>query len=150
MEVRQTWIAYPILAVMQQVWDVVGDDSSLKFEDYVPRIDKDKLWYISYDGYTPVGAFSIRRLNSVTWEAHANVIPSMWGSKRGTALCQQALAMAFEDTGALKFVAQVPDSSPETQKMAEAIGFSREGINTKSFLRDGVLHDQVYFGMTRK
>ncbi len=150
MEVNRTWITNPILEVMQQVWGVLTDDSGLKFEDYRPRIDEDSRWYITSHNGRPVAAFWLRRLNGVTWEAHANVIPSTWGSKRGTALCRQALKLAFEDTEALKFVAQITDSSPATQKMAESIGFSREGINKKSFLRDGVLHDQVYFGMTRK
>lgn len=151
MEVRRTWIAHPILYIMQQVWEYLTDDSGLKFEDYSPRLDEDSRWYITYDEYdTPVAAFWLRRLNGVTWEAHANVAPQYWGNKKGTKLCKQALAFAFEDTEALKFVAQIPDSSKATQKMAAAIGFSREGINKQSFLRDGVLHDQVYFGMTRK
>ena len=150
MDVRRTWNSHPIRVVMQQVWDYLTDDSGLTFEDYSPRLDEDSRWYITYDSGTPVAAFWLRRLNGVTWEAHANVVPSLWGDKRGTSLCITALDLAFEDTEALKFVAHIPDSAPETQTMAIQIGFSREGINKKSFLRDGVLHDQVYFGMTRK
>lgn len=150
MEVRRTWNVYPILVVMEQVWDSLTDDSGLTFEDYAPRIDEDKRWYITWDKDVPVAAFSFKRLNGVTWETHANVIPALWGDKRGTQLCRDALKVALADIGALKIVAQIPDSSPVTQRTAEAIGFSREGINRKSFLKDGVLHDQVYFGMTRK
>ncbi len=136
--------------VMGEVWDYLTDDSGLKFEDYEPRIDDDSRWYVSVaDDFEVVGAFWCRRVNLVTWEAHANIRPKFWGDKNGTKHCQAAIDLMFEDTGGLKMIALIADCFPHVQQMAEAIGFEREGVQTLSWKRDGKLYDQIHYGINR-
>ena len=150
MEVRRTWLVRPIMVVMEEVWDYLVDDSPLRFEAYEPRLSNDSRWYVSTEGDDIVGAYWARRLNWVTWEVHANVRPKYWGDKNGTKHCKAALDLIFEDTGAQKIVATIPDSSPVVQDTAEAIGFRREGVMTLSFQKEGKLYDQTHFGITRQ
>jgi RimJ/RimL family protein N-acetyltransferase len=149
MEVNRTWIMQPVMLVMQEVWEFLIDDSDLEFKDYRPRMSDDSRWYvISLDGQV-AAVFWMRRVNAVTWEAHANVRPKFWGQKKGTQMCRAAIDKMIEDTGAKKVIALIPDSSKPVQRMAEAIGFKREGRQTKSFQKNGKLYDQIHYGITR-
>lgn len=150
MEVNRTWIAQPIMLVMTEVWDFLTDDSDLRIENYQPTLHDDSRWYIISHNGQVAGAFWMRRVNAVTWEAHANVRPKFWGNKSGTAMCQLALDEMIRDTGAKKIISLIPDSSPAVQRMAEAIGFKREGVQKKSWLKNGKLYDQIHYGITRK
>ena len=134
---------------MGEVWDVINDDSDEEFEDWEPRIDDDSRWYILSNDGEVAGAFWMRRVNHITWEAHANVRPKYWGDKKGTEFCRKAIEEMIADTGALKVVAQIPTSSPQTMKMAEAIGFEREGTAVRSLQKKGKLYDVVHYGITR-
>ena len=149
-EVGRTWLSGPIHQVEEELWDYLQDDSGLKYEDWSPRIDEESRWYISHHEGELVGAFLCRRLNFVTWEAHACVRPKFWGANFGTAHCQAALDLMFEDTGAKKIVAMCADCFPDTMRMTEAIGFRREGRRVDSFQRNGKLYDEVYLGIDRK
>ena len=148
MDVKRTWLEQPIKLVISECWDYLKDDSQLEPEDYVPVITDDSRWYLTYLEGQVSGAFWMKRINLVTWEAHANVRPKFWGNRKGTLLCKMALEEMIRDTGAKKVVALIPASSPAVQRMAEAIGFKVEGVQEKSWMKDGVLYDQTYYGMT--
>lgn len=150
MQVKRTWIRAPITKVMRELWPYLRDDSNIDVTTWLPKLDDDSRWYIATEGTTILGAFWMERKNAATWEAHANVRPGNWGSKRGTEICQAAIKVMAEDTGALKIIALIPDCSPATQEMATAIGFEEEGVQKLSWLRNGKLYDQKHYGMTRK
>jgi RimJ/RimL family protein N-acetyltransferase len=147
--VNRTWIPQPVRQVIGEVWEYISDDSDVTFDEYEPRFDEDSRWYISSEGGEIVGAFWMRRVNHITWEAHANVRPKFWGDGRGTEHCRQAIAKMVEDTGAKKVVAQIPTSCAPVMKMAEEIGFVREGVIAASWQKHGRLYDQVLYGITR-
>jgi len=149
-DVRRTWLAKPVVDVITELWDYLSDDSKLRPECYRPTITDDSRWYIAYEGDEVVGAFWMRRVNAITWEAHANVRPKFWGDRKGTEYCQAAIAEMMFDTQAEKVIALIPDSSPEVQHMAEAIGFKREGRQVRSWKKDGEYYDQIHYGITRK
>jgi len=150
MMVVRTYIPYAIRVVMEDVWEHIKDDGPEQFIDWEPRLDDNSRWYVGYLDNELAGVFWMRRVNTRTWEAHANVRPQFWGDRQGTKLCREAIAVMIDDTGAKKTIALIPDSSPATQRMAEAIGFRREGVQTQSFIKDGQVYDQVHYGITRK
>ena len=102
------------------------------------------------DGEEVVAVFWFRQVNSITWEAHTNVRPKYWGDSRGTEMTKQGLEVALADTGAKKLIALIPENCPEVMKACEGIGFRQEGRQTESWLKDGKLHDQIHYGLTRK
>lgn len=150
MKVRRTWLAKPVIDVIGEVWEFIKDDSPEELSNWLPRLTDDSRWYISTEDDEVVGAFWMRRVNAITWEAHANVRPKFWGDKKGTAHCKAAIEEMMFDTQAEKIIALIPDSSPEVQRMAEAIGFKREGRQVRSFLKNGEYYDQIHYGITRK
>jgi len=148
-EVNRTWISAPVRQIIGEVWEYITDDSEMTFEEYAPRIDSDSRWYISSQDGQIVGAFWMRRVNHITWEAHANVIPKYWGEGQGTEHCRKAIDTMMEDTGAKKVVALIPTSCKPVMRMAEEIGFVREGVTVASWQKHGKLYDQVHYGITR-
>lgn len=146
--IRRTWLEKEPQEIVERLFDYLVDDSQLDRDARI-RLSNDSRWYIGELDGEVAGAFWMRRENLVTWEAHANVLPEFWGDKRGTKLCQSAIGTMIQDTGAAKVIATIPDSSPETQRMAEAIGFKREGVRKRSWQKNGKLYDQVYYGITR-
>lgn len=149
MEIRRTWLRAPVIKVIKELWEYLCDDSEIDFEYYVPRMDDTSRWYVATIDRKIIGVFWMRRINAVTWEAHVNVRPFYWGNKKGTEVCREAIKIMGDDTGAKKIIALIPDSCPATQRAAEAIGFKREGVQTKSWLKNGQLYDQKHYGLTR-
>ncbi|MCP4340185.1 MAG: hypothetical protein GY799_15160 [Desulfobulbaceae bacterium] len=49
-----------------------------------------------------------------------------------------------------KLSVDIPVRNKDTYYFTRKFGFIDEGINRKSFMRDGVLHDQYRLGITRK
>jgi len=149
-DLRRTWLASDIKLVIGEVWDYIADDSQVDYATWEPRIDDDSHWYVTKENDDIVGIFWMRRVNAITWEAHANVRPKYWGDNKGTEHCRVAIKGMMVDTGAQKVIALIPDSSPQVQQMAEAIGFVQEGKQTASYLKNGKVYDQVHYGITRK
>ncbi len=147
--VHRTWLSSVVRELIEPLWPYISDDGATPFEEWEPRIDEDSRWYVSVENGQHCGVFWMRRVNYVTWEAHANVLPRFWGDKRGTAHCQQAITKMMEDTGAKKVVAYIPVCYPQVMEMAEQIGFVREGVRPKSWQKDGKLYDVVLYGITR-
>jgi RimJ/RimL family protein N-acetyltransferase len=149
--VNRTWIAKPVIDIVREVWEFITDDSK-KPEDknkYIPRLCDESRWYISSENGEQVGAFWMRKVNHITWEAHANVRPKFWGDKRGTEHCRVAIAEMIRETGAKKVVAQIPTSCKPVMEMAEEIGFVREGASPNAWQKNGQLYDIVHYGITR-
>lgn len=147
--VNRTWIQSPVRDVIGQVWDYISDDSEFGFAGFEPRIDDDSRWYLASHEGRIVGAFWMRRVNHITWEAHANVVPSHWGDGKGTEVCRKALDVMIEDTGAKKVVAQIPTLCKPVLRMAEGIGFEREGVSVRAWQKNGKLYDVIHLGITR-
>lgn len=142
-------MVWPVARVLGEVWHFISDDTKQTVDEFEPRFDDGSRWYVAYEDGEILGAFWARRINHITWELHANIRPAIWGHKRGTEICREALEKMMEDTGGLKFVATIPDNCPQVQEMAEAIGFEREGASVRSWQKNGELYDQVYYGITR-
>jgi RimJ/RimL family protein N-acetyltransferase len=138
-----------VWSVVTDVWGALEDDAKVNPIDWKPRIDDESRWYASYtDEDEIVGVYWARKINHVTWEVHTNVRRKFWGSGEGLPHSRAALAHIIQDTGARKIVAVIPESSPQVLKVADTLGFKREGRREKSFQKDGVLYDEIYFGLS--
>jgi len=62
---------------------------------------------------------------------------------------QAALKWAWDNTEAVKIVAQIPEIYEDVLKFAEKSGFILEGINERSYVKNGNIYAQVYLGLCR-
>jgi RimJ/RimL family protein N-acetyltransferase len=94
-----------------------------------------------------IGIMIYHWLNNVTLECHVQILPDYraYAFEFG----QSVLKWAWDNTKALKIVAQIPTIYPDVIGFSLKNGFEREGINKKSYLKNGVLCCQEYFGLCR-
>ncbi len=85
--------------------------------------------------------------NFVTYDCHIALLPSAEG--RASAICKEVIAFAFDNTRAQRLNTSIPSFNLLARKLAEKCGFELIGINKKSFLLNGVLHDQHFYGISK-
>jgi RimJ/RimL family protein N-acetyltransferase len=80
----------------------------------------------------------------------AALAPEFWGHRDNVALGKLACAEILKTSPRIhKLVASIPVPDKQVLRYYQRLGFQREGINRKSFLRSGTLLDQYYVGKTR-
>ena len=136
-----------IKLVIGELWEHLRDDSDVSKEDFDPRIDEDSRWYVSVEDDDVVGVYWLRRINHITWEGHVNIRPKYWASGKSLPHAQKVLQFMWEDSGAEKIIAIIPDSSPRVIDFIQELGFNIEGRRIDSYRKDGETYDEIYFGI---
>jgi ribosomal-protein-alanine N-acetyltransferase len=72
---------------------------------------------------------------------------SFWGSGVFQTAAQQVLGFAFGDIGIHRLEARSAVANGRGNGALQKLGATREGVLRKSFLRDGVYHDQVIWSI---
>lgn len=128
-----------------KIKDYVEDDLSGNVEYFI----HDKLYYLAaYEGDIIAGMFIFHPLNTVTVGAHSAVLPGFYGKKAREA-GKLAIKWIFDNTRFMKINGSTPINNKLALKFNEDLGFKSEGINKKSYLKNGELYDQIYFGLER-
>jgi RimJ/RimL family protein N-acetyltransferase len=94
-----------------------------------------------------IGFVFILRQNAITVEFHTCILPNM-GNK--LAKLKDDLRNFIFDLGCSKLITQIPVYNRKAHIMAKRCGFEDEGINKKSFLKNGVVYDQYYMGLCKE
>ena len=103
------------------------------------------VWLVHNDR-TPLGFIMLARTGTVTKELHT-------GWRAGTARLRREVWAYVQErefaSGIATITATVPAFNRRTCHMAVAIGFRRVGVWPKSFLQNGILHDQLLYAVTK-
>lgn len=129
------------------VWPQVHDDMGCSREDYTP-ITIPEIYWIMVKDETPKGVFLLHPHNGVCYEVHTCLLPEVWG--KTTECTALAMAWIFENTPCQRLITNVPAYNKLALRLAERTGMKRFGINEKSYLKNGILHDQFMLGISKK
>lgn len=94
------------------------------------------------------GIIKLEMVNGVMGQVHIAALRKLLG--RTGAFVKDALAWGFNNTTLMKVITFVPAYNRLALKLAQRSGFKEEGIMTKSFLKNWVLHDQYIYGITKE
>lgn len=97
---------------------------------------------------TPYGVLIGLPTNFVTYDCHIALLPCAEG--KAVEVCKAAMEFAFHNTPARRLNASIPSHNLLARRLAEKCGFTLIGVNEKSFLRDGVLHNQHFYGISKQ
>lgn len=97
---------------------------------------------------SPFTVFILHPWNSVCYEVHTICHPEGWGGQTARA-CKAGMEWMFVNTNCQKIVTHVPTFNRAAKALALRAGMKPEGLNSKSFLKNGVLYDQVILGITK-
>jgi len=88
--------------------------------------------------------------NSVVYEVHVAVSPEGRG-KEAVLAARESISEFFNEMGGVhKLIGFTPTNLKRAIAFSRMVGFTKEGICKKSFLKDGELHDQMISGYSRK
>ena len=148
LEVRRTYDPMPVREVMTHpdMWATVAEDG-IEPGDYAPDV-QNAYYVLVRDGDELIAMYIFRQRGAVTFEIHAQVLHQHRKEYSG-ATCRAALQWILDETDVAKIIAWVPEIYPNVRNFAVSQGFQVEGINRKSYLKNGELHDQWLFGITR-
>ena len=127
-----------------EIYPTIVDDFSPKVEAF--SLPDTFTPIVIRCGYDPVACLVVHPQNGVTWEVQVAIKPEYRDDS--AMLGEWLMREAWEITQAYKIIAQIPYLYPNVKAFAELMGFEVEGTNKASIMKDGVLHDQWYMGIS--
>ena len=133
-----------------RIYPHISDDHSPPVDEYDPP-RHDSIWYVlAFDedaGDELLGLWMFVPQNSVCWEVHTALLPLAWG-ERGHAAARVLPDWIFAKTSCRRIVTNVPSTNRLALRFAISAGMKIYGVNRESFLKDGILCDQVCLGIS--
>lgn len=130
-----------------EIWAVVAEDGQDAMT-YTPDVTS-ACYLAVYADESLVALYIFRRINGVTLEGHAQVLPQ-YRKRYSIATGEKVLEWVWANAPwCHKINAWVPTIYPNVRDFAERLGFQQEGINSQSYLKNGTLHDRWLLGLTR-
>lgn len=131
----------------QRLWEVSTEDGTPPIEDFWPDTDN-KIWIALIDSEDNVRGFLIGDIVSrAQVRVHIAIRSEYWGDSKTNVELGQIALQWFINQGARKIIATIPTEDKQVLRYAQRCGLQREGINKKSFLRNGEMLDQYYLGL---
>ncbi len=131
-----------------RIYSHVSDDFSPSREAFVPA-DHPSLYYLgAWDQQEYLGLWMFAPSNSICWEVHTCLLPHAWG-RRAIEATRGAAEHIWTQTQCSRIITSVPAYNSLALRLAESAGMTRYGVNQKSFLKNGSIHDQILLGISK-
>lgn len=131
-----------------KIWDHSVDDGGTRINEYTPPIDECVYWLKAVENGKQYGVFLLHPHNSICYEVHTCLLPEIWGR---TIECTHAgIEWMFKNTSCRRIITSVPKYNKLALRLAKKSGLKEYGINTKSYLKNGILHDLIILGISKE
>ena len=147
MKIQRTFDGDFVANCYQSAWDKIGDDETRSQSIFFPDMSAAHYWLEVEDNGEKLGIFLARQMNKVCYEGHIVLLPSAFGQSGEAA--KLAVNWMFENTDCQRIIGCIPAYNTPAINVAKKAGMKQFGINEKSFMKDGILFDQVYLGISR-
>lgn len=129
-----------------RVWATVAEDGHDR-EAWEPDLSQGWLVAKDEDGEI-IGLYTVHAHNSITLEIHPFVLPEFRGAEAYQS-GKEVLQWIKAKTKYQKVVCSIPVIYRNVKLFAMRCGLKQEGVNRKSYLKHGIIHDQWMLGITR-
>lgn len=138
------------LLIESRNFDLLSDDFTPKIIEMRNFINMKDLVLIKVrvEGNV-VGVFLFRLWNTITWEIHS-CIGNSYRGKRAVDMCIALGHFVFSQFPVIKLVTQVPVYNLPAYALARKLHMVVEGLNSKSWMKDGKVWDQHLLGITKE
>lgn len=131
-----------------KIYPHVSDDGSPAPEDYEPPLSDVMYFLAAYYAGQFLGVFLFHPHNHVCYEVHTCLLPDAWGMAE---VCgKAAVAWMFANTPCQRVITNVPANNRLALRLSKAVGLEQFGLNERSFLKEGVLRDQIMLGISKE
>ena len=131
-----------------EVYPYLSDDGSPSRDEWQPVINDAVYYVLAARDSSPVGLWMFHPQNSVCYEGHSVVLPEMQGN--GAEIAVMVQVWMFEHTPCQRIIGNAPMCNPRALYYAQKAGMQPFGVNVKSYLKDGVLYDQIVLGVSKE
>lgn len=131
-----------------EIWATIAEDNQYP-EDFEVDLTKELYMACLVNGEI-IGFYAFAVVNGIELDIHAQILPKFrkkYSLASGKAILDWFFHYAPEKYQ--KLTAQIPFKYPNVKDFALRIGFQHEGVNRKSYKKDGVIYDQWHLGITR-
>lgn len=125
------------------------DDFAPAREEWEPIIHPMVKYFACLKNGAVIGMFIGSLHSAVEVEIHTSFLPTAWGRDVRKAAIEFREWIWATFPSIQRIIGKVLPSNKASMRYAEAMGFKAFGIDHKSFMFDGKLQDQIYFGMSR-
>lgn len=135
-----------------RIYPFISDDFSPPADEYRP-VENEAVWYVAArDRLAVVQAqllalWMFVPLNGICWDVHTAVLPCAWGEV-GLEAARQLPAWMWANTPCRRIVTTVPTCNRLALHFAVRAGMRIWGYNEASYLKNGLLYDQVCLGIS--
>lgn len=136
------------IATHEKLWPHVSDDFSGPREEWRPVEDEALCYVLAREGEETLGFFLLVPQNGVCWDIHTCLLPEAWGARAREA-ARGIVAWTFAETPCQRLVTSVPGHNRLALRFAQRAGMTEYGRNPKSYLKGGILQDQILLGLSR-
>jgi len=127
-----------------ELWATATEDNPPTFKPDVIN----EAWVLITNNDEPIGCYNLHKLNNVTWQIHAFILPEY--RSRAKESGRAILKWAIDNLEFKKIQAIIPALYPNVYHFTLHQGFTDEGLSRLSYMKNKQLHDQHYLGITRE
>lgn len=141
------------ILIEPEMWDRITEDGQNK-DDFViePNPAFNFVGVFSNDETLKqeklIGLFFLHALNKTALQIHAHIIKK-YRKKFAKEAGRQIISYFVNETEYQKLLAEIPVIYTNVYHYTKSFGFVDEGLNRKSFTKDGKIIDQFRLGLTR-
>lgn len=143
----QDYEAIRVLCTHSAIWPHVSDDFSSLLQWQTPR-DESVIYLLASDERGPFGFGIFHPKTHIEFQSHCAFLPRSYGADALQSF-KRMLEWMWANTTAQRLVGEIVRENRLAIRFARRAGFEIYGINKKSYLRGGVLHDQVCLGISK-
>lgn len=134
------------IATIPELWATIAEDG-ISPETWHP--DLTTGWLIACDDEGFIGLYNVHPTNGVTLNIHPMIPPDTRG-KRAYRSALEVFDWIFGKTQYQKIVCEIPVIYRNVKLFAMRAGMQEEGLNRKSYLKNGKIHDQWHLGIAKQ
>lgn len=147
-ERSRDWELIKRIVTHPKVYPFISDDFSASRDQWEP-IKDESIWYVVVrDGEEALGLWAFIPENAICWKVHTCLLPAAWGAKARKA-AEELAPWLWANTPCLRVITDVPEDNRLAFHFALVVGMKEFGVNPKSYMKHGRLHDQIMLGISR-
>lgn len=136
------------LCLHPRIFPLISDDYTANPAEWMVPTSEVVIYLLARDREGPFGFGIFMPRTHVQYEAHLGFLPRAYGADARHAF-ERMLAWMWQNTTALRIVGEIVKPNTLAIRFARQAGFEIYGVNKASYLRGGILHDQVCLGISK-
>lgn len=136
------------IARHSKLYRVSSDDYSPPPHEWSP-LQHESIWHVlCWDDKELLGMFVFIPESRICFRIHVCLLPAAYGERSARA-GRAVTRWIFENSPVLRLTGSIPKYNSLALRFARLCNWNQFGINEKSHMKNGVLHDQLLFGISR-